>query len=187
MAIRSSTAMAALAALWGLAEATLFFVVPDVLLAWIALDRGWRRAWLASVAAAIGAAVGGVLVHAATVADPDTVRAVVLAVPAVSDAMVADAEAKAQGGWFAAALGASVTGVPYKIYAMLAPGAGWDALSLALATPVLRLPRFLLVASAFAGLGRLLRRDGSLPRWTAPVFLGGWTLFYAAYWTLTDW
>jgi hypothetical protein len=177
----------ALAAVWGFAEATLFFVVPDVLIAWLAVARGWRVAVLAAGAASLGAAAGGMLVHAAAVAAPEATRAAILAVPAISDAMVAAAEAKAADGWFAAALGASVTGVPYKIYAMLAPAAGWDALSLALATPVLRLPRFLAVALAFAAIGRAVRRNGALPRWAAPVFTAGWVLFYAVYWTLTEW
>jgi len=48
----------AIAAAWGLAEATLFFVVPDVLLTWLAgFRRGssggpWRRAWVGHCSAA---------------------------------------------------------------------------------------------------------------------------------------
>ena len=43
------------AALWGVAEATLFFVVPDVLVGWIAL-RGPRR----TLVVWLGATAGGI-------------------------------------------------------------------------------------------------------------------------------
>lgn len=176
-----------IAALWGFAEATLFFVVPDVLLAWIALRSGSRPAAAFALVAALGAALGGACIYAAVILDPALTRAAILSVPAVSDAMVAAAQSQAADGWFAAALRASVTGVPFKIYAMLAPAAGWDVLALALVTPVLRLPRFLAVAILFAGLGRAVRRDDALPRWAAPMFAAGWTAFYVWYWTATPW
>ena len=48
----------ALAAIWGAAEATLFFIVPDVFLSWLALsDR--RQALIACLYALLGALVGG--------------------------------------------------------------------------------------------------------------------------------
>jgi hypothetical protein len=46
------------AAVWGLAEATLFFVVPDVLLTWLAAFRP-RVACKAVVACLAGALAGG--------------------------------------------------------------------------------------------------------------------------------
>src|SRR5687768_13543988 len=48
---------------WGFAEATLFFLVPDLVVGWIAL-RSPRRVLAPSVAASAGAVVGGLLVYA---------------------------------------------------------------------------------------------------------------------------
>ena len=51
--------MIAIAALWGLAEATLFFVVPDVAISVFTLIRGIPAGLRAALAAAIAAAIGG--------------------------------------------------------------------------------------------------------------------------------
>jgi membrane protein YqaA with SNARE-associated domain len=51
----------AAAALWGFAEATLFFIVPDVLLSIIAVRRGRRPAWIAMAWTIAGAIAGGAL------------------------------------------------------------------------------------------------------------------------------
>ena len=45
------------AAVWGFAEATLFFIVPDVLLSWIALHAP-RKALVACLWAVVGAPSG---------------------------------------------------------------------------------------------------------------------------------
>jgi hypothetical protein len=49
-----------IAALWGLAEATLFFIVPDV---WLTLITVWspRKALIACLFALLGALAGGAL------------------------------------------------------------------------------------------------------------------------------
>ncbi|MCE3289658.1 MAG: hypothetical protein K0R83_1670, partial [Caulobacter sp.] len=44
---------------WGVAEATLFFVVPDLLIGYLALTRGFRAGAWASLLAATGAVIGG--------------------------------------------------------------------------------------------------------------------------------
>ena len=49
-----------LALLWGLAEATFFFIVPDVFLSLVAILGGWRT-WRHIVAAIFGALLGGAL------------------------------------------------------------------------------------------------------------------------------
>jgi hypothetical protein len=45
------------AALWGVAEATLFVVVADVWIGFVALEHGWRAGAKAALAAALGAAL----------------------------------------------------------------------------------------------------------------------------------
>lgn len=70
--------MYALVFLWGLAEATLFFIVPDVLLSLLALkDR--RRAWIASGYA--GALLGGGMMYFWAAHDAAQVRSLLISIP----------------------------------------------------------------------------------------------------------
>jgi hypothetical protein len=177
-----------LAFAWGFAEATLFFVVADVVLSWIALRRGLRTAAAAAMAAALGAMIGGQVLYAWSVRAPAQATQAVEAVPAVHAGAVARAEtAMREGTWWAVALKASFSGGdPYKVYAAAAPRIGVSAAALAVVTPLIRLPRFLLIGLIFALLAPLIRRR--LPeRLILPVFVGGWSLFYLAFWTIKGW
>jgi hypothetical protein len=168
---------------WGVAEATLFFFVPDVLLSYIGLKRGVKAAARASVIAAVGAAVGGVIMHLWSQHDPATAREAVLAVPAISEAMAARAAVAMQQDWFAATFFGPVTNTPFKLYAILAPEAGAALPAFALAAIAARLPRFLIVSVGTALIGRALSRWLS-ERQLLWILIGAWLLFYAVFFTL---
>ena len=87
-----------LAGLWGFAEATLFFIVPDVLLTWIAVRHGTAQAVKASFAAAVGAMLGGVAMYTWGAHDPALARTVVSAVPAIPASMISGVGAEVQNG-----------------------------------------------------------------------------------------
>ena len=179
-----------LAFAWGIAEACLFFVVPDVPVSLIALARGWRAGLRAAVAAAAGAVVGGTALALFASWAPETALAVVERVPAISPAMIARLQAMmAQAESPAALVGtlilASLTGIPYKIAAACAPGLGIPIWELALITPLVRLPRFVSLAAA----GAILRRLApAMPGWMQPARVRlmiaalGWSAFYVNYW-----
>ena len=186
-----------LAFLWGVAEASLFFVVPDVPVSLIALARGWRVGLVAAVAAAAGALAGGTALALCASHAPQAVLALVEAVPAISPAMIARLQAQMAGdvpAGIAALAGtlieASLSGVPYKIAAASWPTLGLPIWQLALLTPLVRLPRF--IALAAAG-GMLHRLTPTLPGWMRPVrtrlllAILGWAAFYTWYWTRTGW
>ncbi|WP_181703111.1 hypothetical protein [Chthonobacter albigriseus] len=171
---------------WGFAEAVLFFVVVDVAIGWIAMSRGAAAGISAALAAAAGAAIGGVSVAMVATVVPHLVEAAILAVPAISPQTFIDAERAIAGqGWTLAALLGSVSGEPFKVFAFLSPAADLSPVALLLLTPVVRLPRFVAVALAFAALGRLCR--GRAPKLVAALFIGAWTAFYALFWTFTPW
>lgn len=170
---------------WGIAEATVFFIVPDVVLSWIGVTRGAKAAGVASLYAACGAALGGALTFAWSVRDPEGALAFVLALPAISVAMAeAAARAMAEQGWFPATLTGPLSRTPYKVYAVLAPHAGAPMLGFAAASLLARLPRFLIVGIGVAFIGRWLEpklgRAGVL--WTLAAC---WAVFYAAFFALT--
>lgn len=83
---------------------------------------------------------------------------------------------------FTAMVRASFTGVPYKVYAVEAPGRVSAPFFLAATVPA-RALRFLAVALLTAGAAALLRRYTILGhRGLLGLFAAGWTGFYAWYW-----
>ncbi len=169
--------------LWGVAEATLFFIVPDMLLSAIGLRRGVKAAARASIIAALGASAGGVIMYLWSARDPAGAHAAVLAVPAISAAMADTAAATMAENWFAATLLGPLSSTPFKLYAILAPAAGASLPAFALASVAARLPRFLAVSIGVALIGAWLRpRIGEKPLpW---LLAGAWVLFYAAFFAL---
>ena len=168
--------------IWGVAEATLFFFVPDVLLSYIGLKRGAKSAARASVIAALGASVGGVIMYVWSANDPATAREAVLAVPAISEAMAQRAEQAMAENWFLATFFGPLTSTPFKLYAILAPHAGAPLPAFALAAIAARLPRFLIVSIGVSLIGRFLSRWLS-DRQLIWVLIGAWLLFYAVFFT----
>jgi membrane protein YqaA with SNARE-associated domain len=169
--------------IWGVAEATLFFFVPDVLLSYIGLKNGVKDAARASLIAAIGAGVGGAIMALWSLSDPAAARAAVLAVPAISEAMAQRAAEAVQHNWFVATLLGPLTSTPFKLYAILAPHAGASVPVFALAGVIARLPRFLAVSIGVALIGRVLAPTIS-PRMQTWLLAGAWVLFYAVFFAL---
>ncbi len=171
------------ALLWGVAEAVTFFIVPDVLLSYVGLRRGPRAAGIASLFAAFGAACGGAFMFWWSAHDPEAARHTVLAVPAISEAMVVHAEQAMAGNWFVATLFGPLSSTPFKVYAILAPHAGASMGAFVLAGFAARLPRFLIISIGVAFIGRGLSRwlDAGQLRW---VLFGAWLLFYAVFFAL---
>lgn len=174
-----------LAALWGFAEATLFFVVPDVLLSWIALtDR--REALRACLFALVGALAGGLLMFAWGAADPVASWQVVEQVPAIGTRMLVRVrEELAEDGILAILLG-PISGTPYKTYAIQASAANIDWLAFLLISAPARGLRFLLVTlladlvstHVFPRFGLGQRRR---------ILAAVWLAFYAFYFQSMGW
>ena len=109
-----------LGVLWGLAEATVFFLVPDILITASALFAP-RRSFAQMIAILIGALIGGALLYTAADKYPDETKAVVLQVPFIKMRTLEESDRQMQEhGMLAIPLGA-FSGVPYKTYAVNAP------------------------------------------------------------------
>jgi len=106
----------------GFAEATLFFVVPDVLLSFVALFD-CRTTCRHIVLATAGALVGGAFLFHLSAVQPSRAHAVVAAVPFIQEGMFTKVDESLRNrGLFAVFLG-SMSGIPYKLYAAGARGA----------------------------------------------------------------
>jgi hypothetical protein len=171
------------ALLWAFAEATLFFVVPDVWLTVVAARRGIRPALVACGFAVLGAVAGGAVLYLWAQADAASAIATIAAVPGIAPAMIDNAAAALRAEGLLAMVFGAFAGVPYKIYAVEAPGAGLGLALFLLASVPARLLRFLLLAgmaSAFAALF-----DGWLSRRVVlAIVIVLWVAFYAIYWAL---
>lgn len=165
-------------ALWGLAEATLFFIVPDVWISFMAL-RG-RRAGLAAVfGALVGAVAGGLAMAALARRDPALALAAVDAVPGVTPAILSRAAdlAAAPQPW--GMIAGAVSGVPYKLFAVLLADDMTPA-GFAVASLAARAPRFLLTLAAVWLAVRVLLPRASAGR-RRGVLLAVWVAFYVAF------
>ena len=168
-----------LAFLWGFAEGTLFFILPDVLLSFVAMYRP-RRTLSHTVLVVAGAVLAGALMFSWSERS-ESARRAVSHVPAVTPAMFDRAERDFHDhGLWGTSLG-PVRGIPYKVYAVEAPAhsALWPFL---LVTMPARLWRLVVVWLGFAAAGvvlRKIRRASLLPA----VYALFWIVTYAIYWT----
>jgi membrane protein YqaA with SNARE-associated domain len=100
---------------WGFAEATLFFIVPDVFVAFIGLQDG-GAAESAAWWAVAGSVAGGLVLAVWTRRRPSGVSDALAHVPAISGPMIdAVAVHVARSGSIAMVLGPA-RGIPFKLY-----------------------------------------------------------------------
>jgi membrane protein YqaA with SNARE-associated domain len=151
----SSRATLALAFAWGLAEATFFFIVPDVLLTLIAC-RTLRSAMKATATALLGALAGGALMYAFGSRDPDSARAFLDHVPAISPALITRVAAQISESGLVAVLLGPLRGIPYKIYAVEWGAQNRSLVALLLISIPARYVRFFLASVAARGIARLI-------------------------------
>ena len=165
---------------WAFAEATLFFVIPDVWLTWVAIQAKaaakplFWMVWYATFAAVLG----GLAIETLGTYAPKAAERAVLAVPSVSaDDLTTVRGEYAEVGSRAVATG-WLRGQPYKLYALVEgeqPGSArpfmyWSILA--------RGGRFLLTTIVAFGLATLVGR----PRAMRFVWATAWACVYAAYW-----
>lgn len=166
-----------LAGLWGYAEATRFWLIPDILLTWIGLNRPGSIV-PAVVAATAGATLGGISMHR----NAQREHARLTQVPGISEAMLIDARARfATEGW-TAVVRAPLDGIPYKVYATESGVVGRPLAELIAWTALARAWRFVLTAGAAGLIGAVLSRRlrGHEGGWFVAT-LGFWIVVYVRY------
>jgi membrane protein YqaA with SNARE-associated domain len=180
-AFAGSRSAAVVALGWGFAEATFFFVVPDVWIGLLALFS-WRAGLRAVVLAVMGAVLGGALIYGVGAQfDPDRSAQLLDAVPAISPGMVERVEEEMREHGPASMLLGPLRGTPYKIYARTAGVQEQPLGSVLLWTIPARSARFALVAAVAALCGWLVRRITPRTGWLLGPYLLAWTVFYAGY------
>ncbi len=172
-----------LGVLWGLAEATIFFIVPDVLITASALFSP-KKSFAQVIAILIGALLGGALLYTAADKYPDEAKNVVLNVPFVKLHTLEQADRQLQDGGLLAMCAGSFTGIPYKTYAVNAPRHAPFEMFIAMSVPA-RLFRFVVSWGLFSALGMLFRRQiQASPMVTLGLLALCWIGFYTYYWSV---
>lgn len=179
--LAASGGAAAVACGWGLGEASVFFIVPDVWLGLIALFD-WRAGARAVAWAVAGALLGGAIVYGAGARfRPATTARFLDAIPAISPTMIDRVEQEMRERGLASMLGGPSRGTPYKIYARTAGVQRQPFPAMLLWTIPARSARFLLIAAIAAAYGATMRRSTSHPGWLLGPYFLAWTVFYWFY------
>ena len=171
-----------LAAVWGFAEATVWFIVPDVLLTWFAIEQP-RRAFRAVVPTIAGALVGGALMWAWGRSDGGTAYAVLDAIPAIRGELIEGVRVALDGDGLRSMVFGAFLGTPYKIYAVAWGDLGGGLAPFLVWSVPARGARFALVTLLVGGLRRAVGESLSLRR-RRTVLVAGWVCFYVVYFAI---
>ena len=168
---------------WGLLEATVGPIVPDVGLGLLALAT--PAALGAPLVAAVGGGVVGALVLAAVRRGwPDIIDRILVAQPGLGQDGMARSRKRVASRPAPVAFAQVGPGLPLKAYVVALVDARPTTTSGELAALALlnRLTRVAPVVAAFAVVGVITRRLDIPTGAAVPFYVAGWALFYAAYW-----
>lgn len=171
-----------LAFAWGLAEATFFFIVPDVLLTRVAL-RDFHASVIASFWAVGGALVGGTALWFA--AQHNATQFLLNAfdwIPGISRELIIRTAQSLDIHGLAALTAGALSGQPYKLFAVHAGAQEIPLLAFLAASAAARFARFTLTSTVVWLAGRVLRRQ--TPVFRLNLHASAWFAFYAAYFVL---
>jgi hypothetical protein len=168
--------------LWGFAEGTLFFIIPDVVLSWASLAGAKCGAKIFGAILA-GAMVAGLCMYMWALWQPEAARSAVASVPFVRARMFNKVEEDYRTHGVFGIFYTVGTGIPYKVYAILAPPITTPA-TWALISVFARVERMALSWLVPTFLGWLLKRwIRNHWRLTAALWFGFWVVTYAIYWS----
>ncbi len=175
-----------LAALWGFLEATIFFIVPDVLLTYLASQKQQSNLRPTILAATLGALIGGVIMFSNGQHHYYASQQLMTLLPAIDQTVIAKVNALLveQGIW--GLFSGPLLGLPYKLFAIEAAALKvnlWVFLMVSVPARALRfivlsmLARFVVTRCC----NRLTQRSITL------IWLCCWALFYLAYFSYFGW
>ena len=174
-------------AIWGFAEASLFFIVPDLLFTAVTIVSP-KRGWQHLAAAIAGAVLAGGLMYQWSAAAPAQARAAVAAVPFVGEKMITPTETLWKTEGTVALFRNPLGGVPYKVPAILAPAHLSLPEFIAISVPY-RAERMLLSMIVFIPIAMWVRLSQFRDRdWRQTMglrfYLVFWAMVYAVYWSV---
>lgn len=179
-----SPAGAWIAGFWGVAEATVFFIVPDVWLTRVAVKHGLALAMKNCGFALIGALLGGTLLWACARYNAASGLATFFDyLPGISPTMIEQAWSTLAEEGLGVMFRGAFSGIPYKLYALQAGTMGVSLLAFLSVSAVARLSRFIATSLVAWFLAKLLQRWLKLNAilWVHAL---AWLAFYAFYFSI---
>lgn len=165
--------------IWGFSEATLFFIIPDVLLSFYAIQtKSIRKVSIANLVCVFGAMVGGTLMYMLSQSDVDTLS-ILLNIPAIHSHMVEHAENQLSSNVFTALITGPLFGVPYKIFATVAHEYTNLFTFLVVSIPA-RLARFAAISALSYILSHIVFKQLELKK-KYLIWFSVWIIGYSAY------
>ena len=168
-----------IAFLWGFAEATLFFIVPDIFFTYLVLFD-LRLAFWSCLLALIGALMGGGLMYRWGRKNFEAAAMIVASLPGVSNRLIQREKMNLEEKGVWAILLGPLKGVPYKIYAISSFSSGIPFFQFLLISIPARLARFVLsIVIVELAFHRFLP---TLSLMAQMIILSGfWLVFYVGY------
>ncbi|MAI61140.1 MAG: hypothetical protein CBB87_01470 [Micavibrio sp. TMED27] len=146
----------AISFLWGLAEASFFFIVPDVWLSSIVL-KDKKEAYINITFALIGALLGGCVLFFTAPLYAQLLHGWLDYIPGISNSLIEKSHDQlTEIGIFEALLSGMFAGIPYKLYAYWAGVMGYSLPLFLLASAIARILRFALVTFGTQLIAKLL-------------------------------
>lgn len=166
---------------WGLLEATVFFVIPDVFLAFSALFYPMIGVIFCVVSIA-GSLAGGTIMYFLGQYHPGTAFELLTFIPGISEKMIAYVNNGFDAQGLKTMFVAPWEGIPYKIYAVQSAIHKIPFFVFLLASIPARLERFVLAVLIALGFGKFFGRNiATYPlRWLS-FYLILWVLIYTKY------
>ena len=174
----------AIALAWGFAEATFFFVVPDVWLSFLAIES-FTAGIAGSLAALAGALHGGAIFWLWGRNNEVSAKAFLSKVPAIGPELVAKVADQLVTRGITAVLSGPLQGIPYKIYAVESGARNRSLAAFLLISIPARYIRFFFAVAAFALAGKYLLPFGLQGKRIAVAVF--WIVFYGLYFRKFGW
>ena len=168
-----------LAFIWGLAESTLFFFLPDVIITRIALE-GYRKGFVSCFYALAGALIGGSIMFIWGSNNLPGARTILDHIPAISIGMMDKVQKNISHEGVVAILKGPFLGIPYKIYAIHSFNSGVGYLAFIMISIPARLTRFFILTSFFSWLSTSPLKNWSMKNKTILVYMF-WIAIYTLY------
>jgi membrane protein YqaA with SNARE-associated domain len=166
---------------WGLAEATVFFLVPDIFIGFVAIFN-WRRGLLSTAYVIAGAMVGGAVMYILAANNAPAMVNLLTRIPLISMEMIENVSRQVEMNGLRALVIGPWQGIPYKIFAVQAGAQGLSFLQFMPITIIARLERMLPVALFGSVTGTWLRKSIQRHTWlTTSIYAVLWIGIYIGY------
>jgi hypothetical protein len=170
--------------LWGFAESLFFFLVPDIVIGFIALFS-YSQGLAALAGSIIGGVCGGaflyLLIH--LLLGPESLHLLTF-VPAITPLMVVNAGTSVHHWGLLSLFYAPFSGIPYKVYVAQLSLQGYSPFLVLFLTIPSRITRFALVYCASAGTGLILKNNIQKYKiYWGILYFSFWTIYMIHYWS----